>query len=226
MGMLDAVRANGPEGDVLDWDAVDWRQVEDDVRRLRQRIFTASRAGDLKKVRSLHCLARGRPEGSCTVASSTPVSISGSLGRPASAAGRRAWRSLLGSSCARWGVEPSSRSAYRRASPPDPNGVVVLHRSKSGRAGRPLNPGDGGALPAGDYPPAGTCRFPAASPYGPAETSHLRGSPSRGVIRGSLTFAHHPQAAGCRLRAGKHRCFPAGLLLACGPRMEREPLRL
>jgi len=33
---------NGPEGDGLAWDAVDWRQVEDDVRRLRQRIFTAS----------------------------------------------------------------------------------------------------------------------------------------------------------------------------------------
>src|SRR5246500_986229 len=47
---------NGPEGDVLDWDAVDWRQAEDDVRRLRQRIFTASRAGDLKKVRSLQRL--------------------------------------------------------------------------------------------------------------------------------------------------------------------------
>src|ERR1700748_2785502 len=47
---------NGPEGDVLDWDAVDWRQAEDDVRRLRQRIFTASKAGDLKKVRSLQKL--------------------------------------------------------------------------------------------------------------------------------------------------------------------------
>src|SRR5436190_6770212 len=47
---------NGPEGDVLDWDAVDWRQAEDDVRRLRRRIFTASKAGDLKKVRSLQKL--------------------------------------------------------------------------------------------------------------------------------------------------------------------------
>jgi RNA-directed DNA polymerase len=56
MGKLDADTANGPEGDVLDWDAVDWRQAEDDVRRLRQRIFTASRAGDLKKVRSLQKL--------------------------------------------------------------------------------------------------------------------------------------------------------------------------
>ncbi|MGH3119774.1 MAG: reverse transcriptase N-terminal domain-containing protein, partial [Streptosporangiaceae bacterium] len=34
----------------------DWQQVEEDVRRLRQRIFAASRAGDLKKVRSLQKL--------------------------------------------------------------------------------------------------------------------------------------------------------------------------
>jgi RNA-directed DNA polymerase len=53
---LDTVTVNGPEGEVLDWEAVDWRQVEDDVRRLRQRIFTASKAGDLKKVRNLQKL--------------------------------------------------------------------------------------------------------------------------------------------------------------------------
>jgi RNA-directed DNA polymerase len=47
---------NGPEGENLDWDAIDWREVEDDVRRLRQRIFTASRAGDLKQVRNLQKL--------------------------------------------------------------------------------------------------------------------------------------------------------------------------
>jgi RNA-directed DNA polymerase len=47
---LDTVAVNGPEGDVVDWDAVDWRRVEDDVRRLRQRIFTATQAGDLKSV--------------------------------------------------------------------------------------------------------------------------------------------------------------------------------
>jgi N-terminal domain of reverse transcriptase len=54
------VVVNGPEGDLLDWDAVDWRQVEEDVRRLRQRIFTASRAGDLKKVRNLQKLTAPR----------------------------------------------------------------------------------------------------------------------------------------------------------------------
>jgi RNA-directed DNA polymerase len=47
---------NGPEGDVLDWLSVDWQTVEDDVRRLRQRIFTASRDGDLAKVRNLQKL--------------------------------------------------------------------------------------------------------------------------------------------------------------------------
>ena len=47
---------NGPEDGVLDWDAVDWQPVEGDVRRLRQRIFTASKAGDLKKVRNLQKL--------------------------------------------------------------------------------------------------------------------------------------------------------------------------
>ena len=35
---------------------VDWRRVEEDVRRLRQRIFTASKAGDLARVRSLQKL--------------------------------------------------------------------------------------------------------------------------------------------------------------------------
>ncbi len=44
---------NGPEDEPLDWHAIDWRAVEEDVRRLRQRIFTASQVGDLKRVRSL-----------------------------------------------------------------------------------------------------------------------------------------------------------------------------
>jgi len=35
------VVVNGPQDAGLDWDAVDWRSVEDDVRRLRRRIFTA-----------------------------------------------------------------------------------------------------------------------------------------------------------------------------------------
>lgn len=56
---LDAVpsgAANGPEDDDLDWLSIDWEHVEGDVRRLRQRIFTASKVGDLKKVRNLQKL--------------------------------------------------------------------------------------------------------------------------------------------------------------------------
>ena len=60
MGKLDTLVVNGPEDEVVDWDAVGWRQVEDDVRRLRQRIFAASRAGDLKRVRNLQKLTAPR----------------------------------------------------------------------------------------------------------------------------------------------------------------------
>src|SRR6476659_5364981 len=40
MGKLDTVEVNGPEDEIIDWDAVQWHRVEDDVRRLWQRIFT------------------------------------------------------------------------------------------------------------------------------------------------------------------------------------------
>jgi RNA-directed DNA polymerase len=51
-----AIAVNGPEDAPFDWRQVDWRRAEDEVRRLRQRIFTASRAGDLARVRSLQKL--------------------------------------------------------------------------------------------------------------------------------------------------------------------------
>ncbi len=57
--MLDAAAmavVNGPEDDPLDWDQINWGQAEKEVRRLRQRIFTASQVGDLKRVRSLQKL--------------------------------------------------------------------------------------------------------------------------------------------------------------------------
>jgi RNA-directed DNA polymerase len=62
------VVVSGPEDDRLDWRQIDWRQVEASVRRLRQRIFTASKAGDLVRVRrlvavgtALHREARAAP---------------------------------------------------------------------------------------------------------------------------------------------------------------------
>ena len=51
-----AVEVNGPEGGFPDWDQVDWGRAEENVRRLRRRIFAASKAVDLKKVRNLQKL--------------------------------------------------------------------------------------------------------------------------------------------------------------------------
>jgi RNA-directed DNA polymerase len=47
---------SGPEDDHLEWRQIDWRRAERTVRRLRQRIFTASKAGDLSRVRPLQKL--------------------------------------------------------------------------------------------------------------------------------------------------------------------------
>ena len=58
-GTLDAatsVVVNRPREFPEDWDQVNWARAEEEVRRLRQRIFTASRAGDHRRVRSLQRL--------------------------------------------------------------------------------------------------------------------------------------------------------------------------
>jgi RNA-directed DNA polymerase len=47
--------ANGPKGRTI-WDLVDWREAGESVTSLRQRIFKATRANDLRKVRSLQKL--------------------------------------------------------------------------------------------------------------------------------------------------------------------------
>src|SRR5258708_29854668 len=47
--------ANGPERQT-DWNAVDWRQADRNVRNLRHRIFRATQANDLKRVSSLQKL--------------------------------------------------------------------------------------------------------------------------------------------------------------------------
>ena len=56
---------NGPEDqrfeqDVDEWETIDWRSCEEQVRRLRQRIFKATREGDWPKVRSLQKLTAPR----------------------------------------------------------------------------------------------------------------------------------------------------------------------
>jgi RNA-directed DNA polymerase len=51
-----ALSVNGPTDAGLDWDAVNWRRHEDNVRRLRQRIFKAVQEGDWPRVRNLQKL--------------------------------------------------------------------------------------------------------------------------------------------------------------------------
>jgi hypothetical protein len=59
-----APRANGPEDPPRDapvqWDRTDWRAQEEQVRRLRQRIFKAAREQDWPRVRNLQKLTAPR----------------------------------------------------------------------------------------------------------------------------------------------------------------------
>jgi RNA-directed DNA polymerase len=52
-GKLDAETVNGPEDETLDWDTIAWTVHEENVRRLRQRIFKATKEQDLATVRNL-----------------------------------------------------------------------------------------------------------------------------------------------------------------------------
>ena len=52
-GKLDAETVNGPEDETLDWDTIGWAVHEENVRRLRQRIFKATKEQDLATVRNL-----------------------------------------------------------------------------------------------------------------------------------------------------------------------------
>lgn len=53
---LDAGEVNGPEDVVLDWASIDWQVHEQNVTRLRRRIFKATREQDWATVRSLQKL--------------------------------------------------------------------------------------------------------------------------------------------------------------------------
>jgi hypothetical protein len=114
--------------------------------------------------------------------------------------------SLLGSSCARWGIQLPSRSACRQVSRRTPSGLSRSACDRCGRGGRPLNPGDDGALPASQVRPAGTRRLPAAGPCSPASCQPVGGS------------ANDEASSRIHLRS------PVRPSPACGPRTEREPL--
>ncbi|MCO6011761.1 group II intron reverse transcriptase/maturase [Actinoallomurus purpureus] len=55
-GCVSASPENGPAGTPGNWRGIDWARAEENVRRLRQRIFKAAQQGDPKKVRNLQKL--------------------------------------------------------------------------------------------------------------------------------------------------------------------------
>ncbi len=55
---MDTIKVNGPE-DVFDWDVVVWRVHEENVARLRRRIFKATREQNWATVRSLQKMMLG-----------------------------------------------------------------------------------------------------------------------------------------------------------------------
>ena len=59
-GKLDAETVNGPEGETLGWDTIVWPVHEENVRRLRQRIFKATKEQDLATVRNLQRMTAPR----------------------------------------------------------------------------------------------------------------------------------------------------------------------
>ena len=54
--VMAALGVNGPEDAPPAWDTVAWRRHEENVRRLRGRIFKATKDGDWPKVRNLQKL--------------------------------------------------------------------------------------------------------------------------------------------------------------------------
>jgi hypothetical protein len=119
---------NGPEDTRLNWDAIDWRAQEETARRLRQRIFKATRDGDLKKVRNLQKLMlRSR--------ANTLVSVR-------QAAQRNAGRKTAGQGAA---GDRAARVGQTLAGPPRQAGVYTEGQWK---ASRTWHSGDRGPRPA------------------------------------------------------------------------------
>jgi hypothetical protein len=120
--------------------------------------------------------------------------------------GHRPW--LVGSSCARWGIEPSSRSAYRPKAGPDPNGVVVLPMSKL-RPGRapPLSRGrwcaPGRRLSSGRHLP-----LSCGQSLRPRWNNPSAGGTFTRRHRRFTAFTHHPGATGSRPGAGRLSGLP------------------
>ncbi|MEU2032606.1 group II intron reverse transcriptase/maturase [Nocardia amamiensis] len=145
---ISTASVNGPEDNPLDWDAVDWQAQEESVRRLRQRIFTASQAGDLKRVRNLQkLLLRSRANTLVSVRRVTEINAGR---KTAGVDGRVVLTSSGKAELAHW---VQHRTSPRRARPvkrvyiPKPGGKrrplgipVILDRVEQARVSQALEP--------------------------------------------------------------------------------------
>ena len=119
---------NGPEGDDLDWLSIDWQQVEDDVQRLRRRIYTASRDGDLSRVRNLQKLMlRSRANALVSVRRVTELNA----GRKTAGVDGRVVVTPPGKALL-------AHSVQRRAAPWEPKPVKRVYVPKANGKRRPL----------------------------------------------------------------------------------------
>src|SRR5437879_4585651 len=138
-----AALVNGPEGDALDWGSINWPRIEGEVRRLRQRIFTASQAGDLKKVRNLQKLMlRSRANALMSVRRVTELNAgrktAGVDGKVVVSAPRK-------SRVSRPGAPPRShRHGSTRQACVHPEGERKTTPARHSRDRRPRAPGAGG----------------------------------------------------------------------------------
>ncbi len=160
--------ANGPESDVLDWRRVDWRRVEDDVARLRQRIFTAIRAGDLAAARNLQKLMlRSRANALVSVRRVTELNAGR---RTAGIDGRTVVRAHDLANDGVAGVDPQ---CWRALSPPEATNCSVVS---------PQRPGQGHVGLPGAAPPVGVecpARAAGVHPQGRWEAQGTRDSRDR-----------------------------------------------
>jgi N-terminal domain of reverse transcriptase len=134
--------ANGPE-DLPDWDAIDWRHQEEQVRRLQQRIFKAEQEGNRKQVRNLQkLLLRSRANTLVSVRRVTQHNAGrrtpGVGGQVALTSGDRAdpaGRSPCGGCTYRRKAETNARSEFRLSLTAPSNSGCAARWNPSGKPG-------------------------------------------------------------------------------------------